>query len=158
MGNSPGWWAATVATYCPSRPEELPKSTVWSLRSQIKIMHWHFLINQGIRSEFAFSFEVRAIQYNMFSQKTSIRFFQEITLEVKFSQKEENMLSEERRFSEKTHFMEQPSGLFSQLCSQKVSDWNREPDWLLQWKTESDSSRRRRRRRTPLRFMRRRRR
>ena len=24
LGGSPGWWAATVATYCPSRPEELP--------------------------------------------------------------------------------------------------------------------------------------
>ena len=25
LGSSPGWWAATVATYCPSRPGELPK-------------------------------------------------------------------------------------------------------------------------------------
>ena len=25
LGSSPGWWAATVATYCPSRPRELPK-------------------------------------------------------------------------------------------------------------------------------------
>ena len=24
LGSSPGWWAATVATYCPSRPGELP--------------------------------------------------------------------------------------------------------------------------------------
>ena len=24
LGSSPGCWAATVATYCPSRPEELP--------------------------------------------------------------------------------------------------------------------------------------
>ena len=24
-GVPPGWWAATVATYCPSRPGELPK-------------------------------------------------------------------------------------------------------------------------------------
>ena len=27
LGSSPGWWAATVATYCPSRPGELPKSS-----------------------------------------------------------------------------------------------------------------------------------
>ena len=26
LGSSLGWWAATVATYCPSRPGELPKS------------------------------------------------------------------------------------------------------------------------------------
>ena len=26
LGSSPGWWAATVAAYCPSRPVELPKS------------------------------------------------------------------------------------------------------------------------------------
>ena len=26
LGSSPGWWAATVATYCPSRMVELPKS------------------------------------------------------------------------------------------------------------------------------------
>ena len=26
LGSSPGWWAATVATYCPSKPGELPKS------------------------------------------------------------------------------------------------------------------------------------
>ena len=25
LGSSPGWWAATVATYCPSRPGELHK-------------------------------------------------------------------------------------------------------------------------------------
>ena len=25
LGSSPGWWVATVATYCPSRPGELPK-------------------------------------------------------------------------------------------------------------------------------------
>ena len=25
FGSSPGWWAATVATYCPSRLGELPK-------------------------------------------------------------------------------------------------------------------------------------
>ena len=25
LGSSPCWWAATVATYCPSRPGELPK-------------------------------------------------------------------------------------------------------------------------------------
>ena len=25
LGNSPGWWAATVANYCPSRPGELPQ-------------------------------------------------------------------------------------------------------------------------------------
>ena len=25
LGSSPGWWAATVATYCPSRPGDLPK-------------------------------------------------------------------------------------------------------------------------------------
>ena len=25
LGSSLGWWAATVATYCPSRPGELPK-------------------------------------------------------------------------------------------------------------------------------------
>ena len=25
LGSSPGWWAGTVATYCPSRPGELPK-------------------------------------------------------------------------------------------------------------------------------------
>ena len=25
LESSPGWWAATVATYCPSRPGELPK-------------------------------------------------------------------------------------------------------------------------------------
>ena len=25
FGSSPGWWAATVATYCPSRSGELPK-------------------------------------------------------------------------------------------------------------------------------------
>ena len=25
FGSSSGWWAATVATYCPSRPGELPK-------------------------------------------------------------------------------------------------------------------------------------
>ena len=27
LGSSPGWWAATVATYCPSRPGEHPKSS-----------------------------------------------------------------------------------------------------------------------------------
>ena len=26
LGCSPGWWAATVAIFCPSRPGELPKS------------------------------------------------------------------------------------------------------------------------------------
>ena len=26
LGSSAGWWAATVATYCPSRMVELPKS------------------------------------------------------------------------------------------------------------------------------------
>ena len=26
LGSSPGWWAATVATYCPSRVVEHPKS------------------------------------------------------------------------------------------------------------------------------------
>ena len=26
LGNSPGWWAASVATYCPSRMVEHPKS------------------------------------------------------------------------------------------------------------------------------------
>ena len=26
LGSSPGWWAATVATYCPSRMVEPPKS------------------------------------------------------------------------------------------------------------------------------------
>ena len=26
LGSSPGWWAATVATYCPSREVEHPKS------------------------------------------------------------------------------------------------------------------------------------
>ena len=25
LGSSPGWWATTVATYCPSRLGELPK-------------------------------------------------------------------------------------------------------------------------------------
>ena len=25
LGSSPGWWAATVANYCPSRLEELPE-------------------------------------------------------------------------------------------------------------------------------------
>ena len=25
LGSSPGWWAASLATYCPSRPGELPK-------------------------------------------------------------------------------------------------------------------------------------
>ena len=25
LGSSPGWWATTVVTYCPSRPGELPK-------------------------------------------------------------------------------------------------------------------------------------
>ena len=25
LGSSPSWWAATVATYCPSRPGEVPK-------------------------------------------------------------------------------------------------------------------------------------
>ena len=25
LGSSTGWWAATVATYCPSRPGELPR-------------------------------------------------------------------------------------------------------------------------------------
>ena len=25
LGSSPGWWAAAVATYCPSRRGELPK-------------------------------------------------------------------------------------------------------------------------------------
>ena len=25
LGSSPGWWDATVATYCPSRPGELPR-------------------------------------------------------------------------------------------------------------------------------------
>ena len=25
LGSSPGWWVASVATYCPSRPGELPK-------------------------------------------------------------------------------------------------------------------------------------
>ena len=25
LESSPGWWAATVATYCPSRPGELSK-------------------------------------------------------------------------------------------------------------------------------------
>ena len=27
LGSSPGWWAASVAIYCPSRPGELPKSS-----------------------------------------------------------------------------------------------------------------------------------
>ena len=27
LRSSPGWWAATVATYCPSRPGELLKSS-----------------------------------------------------------------------------------------------------------------------------------
>ena len=26
LGSSSGWWAATVATYCPSRQVELPKT------------------------------------------------------------------------------------------------------------------------------------
>ena len=26
LGSSPGWWAATVATYCPNRMVEHPKS------------------------------------------------------------------------------------------------------------------------------------
>ena len=25
LGSSPGWWASTVASYCPSRPAILPK-------------------------------------------------------------------------------------------------------------------------------------
>ena len=31
LGSSPGWWAAIVATYCPSRPGELPKSFLQNL-------------------------------------------------------------------------------------------------------------------------------
>ena len=32
LGSSPGWWPATVATYCPSRPGELPKFKVATYR------------------------------------------------------------------------------------------------------------------------------
>ena len=28
LGNFPGWWAATVATYCPSRPSQLLATTI----------------------------------------------------------------------------------------------------------------------------------
>ena len=28
MGNSPGWWVATVASYCPNRPSQLLETTV----------------------------------------------------------------------------------------------------------------------------------
>ena len=33
LGSSPGWWAATVATYCPSRMVEHPKSKSTQPRS-----------------------------------------------------------------------------------------------------------------------------
>ena len=33
LGSSPGWWAATVATYCPGRVVEHPKSLSTQLRS-----------------------------------------------------------------------------------------------------------------------------
>ena len=31
LGSSPGWWAATVATYCPSRPGNYPNSYLQNL-------------------------------------------------------------------------------------------------------------------------------
>ena len=34
LGSSPGWWAATVASYCPSRMVEHPKSKSTQPRSE----------------------------------------------------------------------------------------------------------------------------
>ena len=34
LGSSPGSWAATAASYCPSRPGELPKLTATEYRNQ----------------------------------------------------------------------------------------------------------------------------
>ena len=33
LGSSPGWWAATIATYCPSKMVEHPKSKSTQPRS-----------------------------------------------------------------------------------------------------------------------------
>ena len=35
LGSFPGWWAATVATYCPSRVLEHPKSRSTKLQNPV---------------------------------------------------------------------------------------------------------------------------
>ena len=50
LGNSPGWWAATLATYCPSRLGELAQKTITKHGEQVdenrcrfeRCFKWHF--------------------------------------------------------------------------------------------------------------------
>ena len=39
LGSSPGWWAATVATYCPSRPGNYPNSDLQNLANDALYMY-----------------------------------------------------------------------------------------------------------------------
>ena len=42
LGDSPGWWAATVSIYCPSRPSQLPKENNKIGRARgCTILYWH---------------------------------------------------------------------------------------------------------------------
>ena len=44
-GNSPGWWATTVATYCPSRPSQLTQETQRNIAKEwIKLLYYYIEI------------------------------------------------------------------------------------------------------------------
>ena len=49
MGSSPGWWAATVATYCPSRPGNYPNSYLRNLANNERLRSVLEFWNQALR-------------------------------------------------------------------------------------------------------------
>ena len=41
LGSSPGWWAATAASYCPSRPGNYPNSYLQNLANDRPLLSVH---------------------------------------------------------------------------------------------------------------------
>ena len=46
LGSSPGLWAAIAASYCPSRPRELPKLTATEYRIQADGSPWNAILHR----------------------------------------------------------------------------------------------------------------
>ena len=64
LGSSPGWWAATVATYCPSRVVEHPKSKSTKPRYSTTRVTLYFLLSIVL-------FSLTALSADFFSSKSS---------------------------------------------------------------------------------------
>ena len=64
LGSSPRWWAATVATYCPSRVVEHPKSKSTQPRYSTTRVTLYFLLSIVL-------FSLTALSADFFSSKSS---------------------------------------------------------------------------------------